>query len=211
MSTGITQWLWQCGGRSVALVAVTAWGLLLGCVPAAQALDETDLKRLIETNECPDCDLRGADLRRLDLSGANLEGANLRDANLFYTILDGANLAGADLRSSNMAYATALTLLSDVDSTGNRRAFPALFTGADLTGALLTYADFSGADMQGANFYEAYVFKTQFIGSQLQRTNFEATFVHDVELRGANLCGSTYWGGNDYRRACNVPVTDMAQ
>ncbi|MEM7796501.1 MAG: pentapeptide repeat-containing protein [Cyanobacteria bacterium P01_C01_bin.118] len=210
MFQGITQWLWQRDRGSVALPVVTACSLLLTYGSTAYALDESDLKRLIETNECPGCDLQAADLRRLDLSGANLEGANLEGANFFYAVLDGANLSGADLRFSNLAYVSALPRLSDaLDSSGRRLEFPALFVGANLERALLTYADFSGADMQEANFFEAYVFSTRFLGSQLQRTNFDATLVHDVDLRGANLCGSTYWGGNDYRRACNVPVTDI--
>lgn len=210
MFQGITQWLGQRGRSPVALPVVTVCSLLLTYGSTAYGLDEADLKRLIETKECPGCDLQSADLRRLDLSGANLAGANLQDANFFYAVLDGANLSGADLRSSNLAYVSALPRLTDRrDSLGQQIEIPALFVGADLTGALLTYADFSGADMREANFFEAYVFSTRFIYSQLQHTNFDATFVHDVDLRGANLCGSTYWGGNDYRRACNVPVTDL--
>lgn len=206
----ITQWLRHCGDSPVALPVVTAFALVFLHTSAAQAVDDADLKRLIETNECPGCDLRQADLRRLDLSGANLEGANLEEANFFYAVLDGANLSGADLRSTNLSYVRALTLVSDItDSQGELVEFPAKFVGADLTGALLNYGDFSGADMTEANFFEAFIDKTQFVGSQLQRTNFESTFVHDIDLRGANLCGSTYWGGNDYRRACNVPATDL--
>ena len=210
MVQGITQWLRHSGGSQVALPVVTAFTLVLLHASTAQAVDDADLKRLIETNECPGCDLRQADLRRLDLSGANLEGANLEEANFFYAVLDGANLSGADLRSTNLSYVRALTLVSDItDTQGELIEFPAKFVGADLTGALLNYGDFSGADMTEANFFEAFIDKTQFVGSQLQRTNFESTFVHDIDLRGANLCGSTYWGGNDYRRACNVPVTDL--
>ena len=209
---GITQWLGQCGSRSVALAGVTLIALGVTHSSAAQAVDEDDLKRLIETNECPGCDLQEADLRRLDLSGANLEGANLKEANFFYAILDGANLSGADLRLANLSYVSALTLTTDIiDSDGNILEFPAQFVGANLESALLAYANFSGAEMMDANFYEAYIHKTQFIGSQLQRSNFDLTFVHDVDLSGANLCGSTYWGGNDYRRVCNVPITDLEE
>ena len=104
MVQGITQWLRHCGGSPVALPVVTAFTLVLLHASTAQAVDDADLKRLIETNECPGCDLRQADLRRLDLSGANLEGANLEEANFFYAVLDGANLSGADLRSTNLSY-----------------------------------------------------------------------------------------------------------
>ena len=205
----ITQWLWQCGRSPVALAGVTLLTLVLAHSPTAQALDEADLQRLIETGDCPGCDLEEADLRRLDLSGANLEGANLQEANFFYAILDGANLSGADLSSANLSYVRALTLT--IDSNGEILEFPARFVGANLESALMNYSNFSGAEMMEANFHEAYIHKTQFIGSQLQHSNFDLTFVHDIELTGANLCGSTYWGGNDYRRACAVPVPDLEQ
>ncbi|NEQ52468.1 MAG: pentapeptide repeat-containing protein [Leptolyngbya sp. SIO3F4] len=210
MIQGISQSLWRCVLHLVALPVVTASSLLLVNIPKAEAVNEDDLKRLLETKECPGCNLQEADLRRLDLSGANLEGANLKNANFFYAILDGANLSGADLGSTNLSYVSAIPLLSDLtDSTGERLEIPAKFIGADLTGALMNYGDFSGADMREANFFEAFIDKTLFVGAQLQRTNFEITFVHDVDLRGANLCGSTYWGGNDYRRACDIPITDI--
>lgn len=205
----ITQRLWQCGRSSVVLAGVTLLALAFAYSPMAHALDEADLQRLIETGECPGCDLEGADLRRLDLSGANLEGANMQAANFFYAILDGANLSGTDLSSANLSYVRALPLT--LDSNGEILEFPARFVGANLEGALMNYGDFSGAEMMEANFYKAYIHKTQFTGSQLQNSNFDLTFVHDVELTGANLCGSTYWGGNDYRRACNTPVTDLEQ
>ena len=208
----ITQWLRQCGKISVALVAGTAFICSLLHSPSAQALDEDDLKRLIETGDCPGCNLEEADLRRLDLTGANLEGANLKDANLFYTILDGANLSGADMSFTNLAYVRALTIVIDEpDSDGQNLTIPAQFVGANLEGSLLNYADFSGAVMEQTNFQDAYIHKTSFVDSDLSLSNFETTFVHDVDLRGANLCGSTYWGGNDYRRECIVPFTDLGE
>ncbi len=209
MVQGITQLLWQHGSHSVALAGVTLLTWSLAVSSAAEALDEVALKRLIETNECPGCDLEGADLRRLDLSGANLQGANLREANFFYAILDGVNLSGADLRSTNLSYVTALTLVGD--NAGELVEFPAQFIGADMAGALMQYANFSGAEMMEANFQEAYIDKAQFVGTQLQDSNFTVTYVHDIDLTGANLCGSTYWAGNDYRRACNVPFPDLGQ
>lgn len=208
----ITQWLQRWGKNSVALVVVTAVAWILVLDPAAQAVDEDDLQRLRTTNECPGCDLRDADLRRLDLSGANLEGANLKKANFFYAILDGANFSGADLRFANFSNVSAVPLVRDRrDNTGRRITIPAKFIGANLAGALLDYGNFSGAEMMEANFEEAYIFKTQFVDTQLQDSNFNITFFHDVDLTGANLCGSTYWGGNDYRRACKVPTVDLEE
>lgn len=208
----IPQWLRQCGRAPVALVAVTAFMATLAHSPTAHAVDENDLKRLIETNECPGCDLREADLRRLNLTGANLEGANLREANFFYAILDGANLSGADLRDTNFASVRAVAIISDVlDSEGRNLIVPAQFVGADFEGALLNYADFSDALMEEVNFQDAYIHKTRFIATDLRFSNFDKTYVHDVNLNRANLCGSTYWGGNDYRRDCTVPTTDLEE
>ncbi|MEM6251935.1 MAG: pentapeptide repeat-containing protein [Cyanobacteria bacterium P01_D01_bin.156] len=207
----IAQRVKRCVHRAVALAGVTACVSMLAQTGVAQALDVDDLQRVIDTKDCPGCNLGGADLRRLDLTGANLEGANLKNANLFYAVLDGANLSGADLRYANLAYVSAAPIVG-VGSDGEPVLTPAEFIEADFENALMNYADFSGADMVGADFEEAYIFKTRFVGTQLQRTNFDVTFVHDVDLTDANLCGSTYWGGNDYRRACsNVPISDLEE
>ncbi|MEE6161462.1 pentapeptide repeat-containing protein [Cylindrospermopsis raciborskii DSH] len=58
----------------------------LGTSPS-YAYSQSDLDRLLETRECPECDLSDADLsdaylRRADLTGANLRGAKLKDADL---------------------------------------------------------------------------------------------------------------------------------
>ncbi len=207
----ITQGLRRFGKHPVALLAVTAL-TVTASQPKTWAADEDDLRRLLETNECPGCDLQEADLRRLDLSGANLEGADLKKANFFYTILDGANLSGADLRSTNFTYARAINMATDVvDSNGRALTIPAQFINADFEGALLNYADFSGALMVQTNFHEAYIHKTRFRGTNLRRSNFDLTFVHDIDLTRADLCGSTYWAGNDYRRSCDVPLTDLEE
>ena len=115
MFKGITRWLYVSDLIQVALLAVTVLATAGAASFPAQAFDEDDLKRLIETGECPGCDLRGSDLRRLDLTGANLAAANLENANFFYAILDRADLTDANLRATNFSYGRAI--------------------GADLTGA----------------------------------------------------------------------------
>ena len=89
-----------------------AVALTVGLAGTSLAYDEADLARLMETGNCPECDLKiatlsgaylygadlsGADLIGADLSGANLSGANLIGASLRYADLDGADLTGADL------------------------------------------------------------------------------------------------------------------
>lgn len=72
--------------------------------PAA-AFDQADLDRLLETKNCPGCDLSGADLSGRNLAEADLSGANLRGANLENANLTNANLAGANLDNTNLFYA----------------------------------------------------------------------------------------------------------
>jgi hypothetical protein len=80
----------------------TLVGLILGVAllvggGAAQAFDETSLKRLKVTNACKGCVLNGADLEK-----ARLKGASLKRANLERTNLSGADLEGAKLCKTKM-------------------------------------------------------------------------------------------------------------
>ena len=62
----------------------------LGTSPS-YAYSQSDLDRLLETRECPECDLSDADLSDANLrraTGANLSGADLTGAK-------GADLSGA--------------------------------------------------------------------------------------------------------------------
>ena len=52
-------------------------------------MNPEDLKKLKETNECPECDLSGANLKGANLQGANLEDADLKEANLRGQICSG--------------------------------------------------------------------------------------------------------------------------
>ena len=54
---------------------------------------EEEVRELLWSKECPECDLRGANLSGADLNGADIRGADLR----------GADLSGADLRHAEMA------------------------------------------------------------------------------------------------------------
>ena len=92
-----------------------------------QAESLSDLNQLLQTKQCPQCDLSNAGLVQADLSGANFTGANLAGANLSQ-----ANLAGADLTGANL-------------------------TGTSLHGANLTGANFTGAKIAGTDLRTAYV------------------------------------------------------
>ena len=63
------------------------------------------LKRLKETNTCPNCDLQGAPLWGADLIGADLIGANLQEANLIRADLRSAKFKGANLQGALLNFA----------------------------------------------------------------------------------------------------------
>ena len=93
--------------RSVRSISVLATVVLL-CASAAQAVAgrPPDLQRLLDTGQCPNCDLAGTDLSGMRLMSADLSGADLRDANLRKTILFRADLSGADLRGAQLEKAS---------------------------------------------------------------------------------------------------------
>lgn len=102
----------------------------------ARADNLVEIQQLLNTRECPRCDLSGAGLVFSDLEGVNLQGADLRGANLNRANLEEANLSGADLSGA---------VLFGADLTG------ADLRGADLRGADLREALMAGANLEGAN------------------------------------------------------------
>ena len=60
------------------------------------------IQQLVQTGDCPGCDLRQADLTGMNLENANLAGANLENANLTGTRLKNADLSGANLFRANL-------------------------------------------------------------------------------------------------------------
>ena len=71
---------------------------LLGLSSAAVAMPG-DLMQLLESGDCPGCELERVDLVHGQLQGANLRGANLRDGNF-----SRADLRNADLRNANLEF-----------------------------------------------------------------------------------------------------------
>ncbi|MGA7933932.1 MAG: pentapeptide repeat-containing protein [Kovacikia sp.] len=65
--------------------------------PQQSAIDQ-----LLETGQCPGCDLKEANLEGLNLAGVNLEGANLEGANLAFARLESAILKKANLKRANL-------------------------------------------------------------------------------------------------------------
>lgn len=65
----------------------------------AQGVSDSVL-RLLQTSQCPRCDLTGADLSDHQLAEADLEAANLTNANLSDTYLRGADLRNTILKGA---------------------------------------------------------------------------------------------------------------
>ena len=110
-------------------------------------------KLLLETGDCPGCDLSGLDLSRLSLKGADLQGADLSLTNLSESNLKGANLAGANLQGA---------IFSDATLT------KANLQKANLREANLHWADLSQADLRGAIMQRAYLVKAVFYKADLR-------------------------------------------
>jgi Pentapeptide repeats (8 copies) len=111
-----------------------------------QSANRKDLQTLLDTGNCPRCDLRdanlrGANLQRANLRDANLRGANLRDANLRGANLSNANLQDADLRDANL---TRSNLRNSSLRNANLR-------NANLESVDVRGANFDGSDLKGAN------------------------------------------------------------
>lgn len=101
--------------RNLAIVTLAvAVGIVMGNY-GLQWLNQLRVNHLLQTRECPGCDLRytnlvGTDLTFVNLAGANLEGANLeradlRNANLSRTNLRNANLSQTSLKEADLQQA----------------------------------------------------------------------------------------------------------
>lgn len=134
------------------LLAAVALGM-----PARSALAEApapidavraaNVRRLLITNACAECDLVSVDLSNQHLIGADLRGALLTGANLSWSNLEGADMTSADL------------------------------TGADLTGAFLTNASLVAADLDGANLAEAQLYYVDVTGASMSDLNLAGATV----------------------------------
>jgi hypothetical protein len=116
-------------------VPILTLALVTLMAPPGTSAEPEQVRQLLRTNKCTNCDLRSADLRRLELRNADLTGADLTRANLSGADLSGANLADTDLRgvnfrNANLRYAN----LQGADVRG-----------ADFTGAILTGTELENA------------------------------------------------------------------
>ena len=108
---------------------------LVGIDLSASNLTWTNLSdaNLSGANLCA-VNLNSAILANADLSGANLFGSSIPDANLSGANLSGATLTNVYLSGANLSGAN----LSGADLSGANGLFDAIFTGANLIGAMMT-------------------------------------------------------------------------
>ncbi|MBW4560963.1 MAG: pentapeptide repeat-containing protein [Mojavia pulchra JT2-VF2] len=123
------------------ILSISVFLTIISLATTVQAANSDDIRHLLATKECQNCDLTGAGLVLADLSGANLSGANLAGANL-----SRANLSGADLRGANLSGAGLFGVnLSSAKLGGANVA------GADLRNTYLVNAELSGVNLNSAN------------------------------------------------------------
>jgi len=125
------------------ILATTALITTISITTTAQAANPDHIRQLLQTKQCPNCDLSGAGLVMADLSGANLNGANLAGVNL-----SRAKLSGADLRGANLS-------------------------GAGLFDVYLSSAQLGGANLAGADLRDSYLFNADFTNAVINGTNFQ--------------------------------------
>lgn len=144
-----------------------------------------NVERLLETNECPECDLRNADLTDANLIGANLEGANLEGANLAEVNLTRAYLLGANLKDTDLQQG----------NLNNATLMFASLKNADLTQASLKAANFTNANLQNANLTQAKLNRrglniTQFQNADLSDANLTEANLRCANFQNANLANA---------------------
>jgi len=123
------------------ILATAAFLTTISLSQTTQAANPEQIRQLLASKQCQNCDLSGAglvmaDLSGGDLSGANLAGANLSRANLSGTDLRGANLSGAVLFGANLS---------------NAKLNGSTVVGADLRNTYLVNAQLTGVNINDAN------------------------------------------------------------
>ena len=148
------------------------------------AIIKSNLKKLLDTKKCPNCDLskvnlKGADLSRANLKNANLSGANLYDANLSNANLKRANLSGANLKKARMNQA---------------KLNGANLSDTNLEGASLSMAIFIRAKLRNANLHRADLGMAKLNIADLTEANLMFAKLNGAILIGAILDGAKMEG-----------------
>jgi len=122
---------------------------------------------------CANCNLSGLQLGAYKLEAAYLAGANLRNAWLV-RILDPLALSLDDYKLFN--------ILWDSTQVAGAKMKAAYLAGVDFTGAIVTGAGHSPADFEAAHLYQAI-----FHGVNLDRVNMNSAFLSQAQLTTASM------------------------
>ncbi|NEO55588.1 MAG: protein kinase [Okeania sp. SIO3B5] len=162
---------------------------------------------LLQTNQCPRCELNNvnlayANLKDVNLKDASLEGAdlnntNLEDADLWKASLGGinltsANLSNADLRGAKLRYANLQSANLWSANLGYANLWNVNLTQANLRdtnlwGANLGYAKLENANLKNANLLGANLFSAELENADLENANLKNAKLDGVNLKGAKL------------------------
>src|SRR5579883_276960 len=123
------------------ILATIAFLATISFSQTTQAANPEQIRQLLTSKQCQNCDLTGAGLVMADLSGADLSGANLAGANL-----SRANLSGADLRGTNLSGAVLFGV-----NLSRARLNGAILLGADLRNTYLVNAQLAGVNISDDN------------------------------------------------------------
>ena len=150
------------------------------------------LNRLLSSNECKGCDLRGAQLQHKNLTGANLSKADLNGARFDRADLSAADLTGAYLFGANLSQANlrgARLINADLRKANLSRAdlhgaylLLANLRKADLRGAQLSGAFLNGADLTGARFSQANLTDADLTNAVIDRSGVDQAILCHTRL-----------------------------
>lgn len=184
---------------------------IIGLATAAKAEDPEQVKQLLTTHECKNCnldsaDLSGTNLNHADLSGANLTNAKLSGADLNNADLSDTNLSNADLSNANLSTAQLTGAKLYIANLSNANLIDAKLNNVNLVGANLSNADLSGTNLSSANLNYATLTNTNLTnadlsgadlsdaklsGAKLQIANLSSTNLNHADLSGADLSKAT--------------------
>lgn len=138
--------------------------------------------------------MRRAQLRSAKLPGVKLRAANLQGIDLRFAVLEDADLAEAWLHDADLSEST----LDNADLRWVRAArvnmFGAALRSTDLSHASMPLAIFSEAQLQGAMFHFADLSGAVLTGAELQRASFVDADLAGAVLDRAQLHETTLWG-----------------
>jgi hypothetical protein len=142
-----------------------------------RAANPDDIKRLLETKSCENCDLSEANLRDQNLFGAKLAGANLRDADFRGATLTEADLRGARLGGSHLeGVDLVLANLNPLPNTASGESNATSLELSYLNGANLKYAEMKGVRLLATQLADA-----SFFGTNLEGAVFEPVTLPNIE------------------------------